>query len=176
MDELIGRLSQEFHVRPEHAQAVVELLLKRKMTVCTIESCTGGMLASRLINVPGVSETFRAGYITYSNRAKQKVAGVKKKTLEKYGAVSPQTAEEMARGAAKAAHADATVSVTGIAGPDGGSREKPVGLVYIGCHVGDRTVVQEYRFVGNRGKIRESAVSAALTLLRRCILTAEPAQ
>ncbi len=177
--ELEKRFGQDVYTTKEEVtleQAVVELLLKRKMTVCTIESCTGGMLASRLINVPGVSETFRAGYITYSNRAKQKVAGVKKKTLEKYGAVSPQTAEEMARGAAKAAHADATVSVTGIAGPDGGSREKPVGLVYIGCHVGDRTVVQEYRFVGNRGKIRESAVSAALTLLRRCILTAEPAQ
>ncbi len=154
-------------------QAVVDLLLNRQLTVCTIESCTGGMLAARLINVPGVSETFRAGFITYSNKAKRKVAGVKKKTLRKYGAVSPQTAGEMARGAAKTSHADVTVSVTGIAGPDGGSREKPVGLVYIGCHIGDRTTVQEYRFVGNRGKIRESAVSAALTLLRRCILEAE---
>ena len=79
----------------------------------------------------------------------------------------------MACGAARAAHADVTVSVTGIAGPDGGSREKPVGLVYIGCCVAGRTAVQEYRFVGNRGKIRESAVSAALTLVRRCILEAE---
>ena len=174
--ELEKRFGKDIYTTREDValeQAVVDLLLNRQLTVCTIESCTGGMLAARLINVPGVSETFRAGFITYSNKAKRKVAGVKKKTLRKYGAVSPQTAGEMARGAAKTSHADVTVSVTGIAGPDGGSREKPVGLVYIGCHIGDRTTVQEYRFVGNRGKIRESAVSAALTLLRRCILEAE---
>ena len=174
--ELEKRFGKDIYTTREDValeQAVVDLLLNRQLTVCTIESCTGGMLAARLINVPGVSETFRAGFITYSNKAKRKVAGVKKKTLRKYGAVSPQTAGEMARGAAKTSHADVTVSVTGIAGPDGGSREKPVGLVYIGCHIGDRTTVQEYRFVGNRGKIRESTVSAALTLLRRCILEAE---
>ena len=174
--ELEKRFGKDIYTTREDValeQAVVDLLLNRQLTVCAIESCTGGMLAARLINVPGVSETFRAGFITYSNKAKRKVAGVKKKTLRKYGAVSPQTAGEMARGAAKTSHADVTVSVTGIAGPDGGSREKPVGLVYIGCHIGDRTTVQEYRFVGNRGKIRESAVSAALTLLRRCILEAE---
>ena len=174
--ELEKRFGKDIYTTREDValeQAVVDLLLNKQLTVCTIESCTGGMLAARLINVPGVSETFRAGFITYSNKAKRKVAGVKKKTLRKYGAVSPQTAGEMARGAAKTSHADVTVSVTGIAGPDGGSREKPVGLVYIGCHIGDRTTVQEYRFVGNRGKIRESAVSAALTLLRRCILEAE---
>ncbi len=174
--ELEKRFGKDIYTTREDValeQAVVDLLLNRQLTVCTIESCTGGMLAARLINVPGVSETFLAGVITYSNKAKRKVAGVKKKTLRKYGAVSPQTAGEMARGAAKTSHADVTVSVTGIAGPDGGSREKPVGLVYIGCHIGDRTTVQEYRFVGNRGKIRESAVSAALTLLRRCILEAE---
>ena len=174
--ELEKRFGKDIYTTREDValeQAVVDLLLNRQLTVCTIESCTGGMLAARLINVPGVSETFRAGFITYSNKAKRKVAGVKKKTLRKYGAVSPQTAGEMARGAAKTSHADVTVSVTGIAGPGGGSREKPVGLVYIGCHIGDRTTVQEYRFVGNRGKIRESAVSAALTLLRRCILEAE---
>ena len=174
--ELERRFGQDIYTTKEEIsleQAVVDLLLEKKMTVCTIESCTGGMLAARLINVPGVSETFRAGFVTYSNKAKRKVAGVKKKTLQKYGAVSAQTAAEMARGAARAAHADVTVSVTGIAGPDGGSREKPVGLVYIGCCVAGRTAVQEYRFVGNRGKIRESAVSAALTLVRRCILEAE---
>ena len=174
--ELERRFGQDIYTTKEEVsleQAVVDLLLEKKMTVCTIESCTGGMLAARLINVPGVSETFRAGFVTYSNKAKRKVAGVKKKTLQKYGAVSAQTAAEMACGAARAAHADVTVSVTGIAGPDGGSREKPVGLVYIGCCVAGRTAVQEYRFVGNRGKIRESAVSAALTLVRRCILEAE---
>ena len=174
--ELEKRFGKDIYTTREDValeQAVVDLLLNRQLTVCTIESCTGGMLAARLINVPGVSETFRAGFITYSNKAKRKVAGVKKKTLRKYGAVSPQTAGEMARGAAKTSHADVTVSVTGIAGPDGGSRVMSVGLVFIGCHIGDRTTVQEYRFVGNRGKIRESAVSAALTLLRRCILEAE---
>ena len=115
--------------------AVVDLLLANELTVSTIESCTGGMLAARLINIPGVSEVFKSGYITYSNKAKRKIAGVKKGTLDKYGAVSPQTAKEMARGTALLTKADVTFSITGIAGPDGGSQEKPVGLVYMGCYV-----------------------------------------
>lgn len=151
-------------------KAVVDLLLANELTVSTIESCTGGLLAGRLINIPGVSEVFKSGYITYSNKAKRKVVGVKKSTLHKYGAVSQQVAYEMANGSAILTKADVTVSVTGIAGPDGGTPEKPVGLVYIGCCVRGKTVVKEYRFSGSRAKIREGAVSAALTLMRRCIL------
>ena len=124
--------------------AVVDLLLANELTVSTIESCTGGMLAARLINIPGVSEVFKSGYITYSNKAKRKIAGVKKGTLDKYGAVSPQTAKEMARGTALLTKADVTFSITGIAGPDGGSQEKPVGLVYMGCYVCGTTQVKEF--------------------------------
>lgn len=151
-------------------QAVVDLLLANDLTVSTIESCTGGMLSARLINVAGVSEVFKSGHITYSNKAKRKIVGVKKSSLHKHGAVSEQVAREMAEGNALVSKADVNVSITGIAGPDGGTEEKPVGLVYIGCCVKGKTVVKEYHFSGNRAKIRESSVSAALTLMRRCIL------
>ena len=151
-------------------KAVVDLLLANELTVSTIESCTGGMLAARLINIPGVSEVFKTGYITYSNKAKRKIAGVKKGTLDKFGAVSPQTAKEMARGTALLTKADVTFSITGIAGPDGGTAEKPVGLIYMGCYVCGTTHVKEFHFSGNRAKIRETAVSAALTMMRQCIL------
>ena len=150
--------------------AVVRLLKKNDLTAATVESCTAGLLAGRLVNVPGVSDVFKTGLITYSNKAKRRLAGVKKETLEKYGAVSPQTAQEMAVGGAKAAGADVAVSITGIAGPDGGSEEKPVGLVYMACFVCGNVWVEEFRFKGSRAKIRESSVAAALTLMRRCIL------
>ena len=111
----------------------IERILKsRKLTVTTAESCTGGLIAGTLVNVPGISEVYKEGYITYSDEAKMKLLGVREETLAKYGAVSRQTAIEMAEGAARAAGADAAIAVTGIAGPDGGTEEKPVGLVYIG--------------------------------------------
>ncbi len=151
-------------------QAVVDLLLANKLTVTCAESCTGGMLSARLINIPGVSEVYKCGYVTYSNKAKRRILGVKKGTLEKYGAVSSQTAQEMAKGAAGQAKADVALAVTGIAGPDGGTEEKPVGLVYIACSVKGKVTVMEFHFKGNRAKIRESSTTAALMLMRRCML------
>ena len=151
-------------------KVLAELLLEKGMTIAFAESCTGGMIAGRLVNVPGVSKAFGTGYVTYSNKAKRKLLGVKKSTLKQFGAVSVQTAKEMARGALLASGADIAVSVTGIAGPDGGTDKKPVGLVYIGCCVQGRTFVQEYHFLGNREKIRESTVAAALTFARSCLL------
>lgn len=151
-------------------KAIVDLLLANKLTISTVESCTGGLLAARLINVPGVSEVFKSGYITYSNKAKRRLLGIKKNTLLKHGAVSKEIAKEMVKGAALISKADVAVSVTGIAGPDGGSEEKPVGLVYIGCNVCGRITVKEYHFSGDRSKIRENTVSAALSLMRECIL------
>lgn len=151
-------------------QSVVDLLRENELTLMTAESCTGGMLASRIIGVPGASEMFKEGFITYSNKAKRKYLGVKKSTLLKYGAVSENTAKEMARGGCENTKADASVGITGIAGPDGGTPEKPVGLVYIGVCVCGTTIVKEYKFSGNRAKIRESATSAALVLLRECLL------
>lgn len=151
-------------------QSVVDLLLANNLTVTTVESCTGGLLAGRLINVPGVSEIFKMGHITYSNKAKRKIVGVRRKTLEKYGAVSGQVVKEMVNGVLQITRADVAVSISGLAGPDGGTPEKPVGLVYIACSVCGTVTVQECRFSGDRSKIRESAVAAALILMRRCIM------
>lgn len=150
--------------------AVVRLLKKYELTVTTAESCTGGLIAARLVNVPGASDVFREGFITYSNKAKRKQLEVSKSTLKKYGAVSEQTAKEMATGGVMAADADACVAVTGIAGPDGGTEEKPVGLVYIAAYMKEKVSVERYHFKGDRQKIREQAVVKALDLLRRAIL------
>lgn len=150
--------------------AVVRLLEKYQLTVTTAESCTGGLLAGRIVNVPGASEVFHEGFITYANKAKRKILDVSKGTLKKYGAVSEQTAKEMATGGVFATDCDACVAVTGIAGPDGGTPEKPVGLVYIATYMKDKVNVKEYQFKGNREKIREQAVVKALDLLRRSIL------
>lgn len=150
---------------------IVRLLKKYELTITTAESCTGGLLAGKLVNVPGASDVFREGFITYSNKSKRKILDVSKATLKKHGAVSEQTAKEMATGGVFATDADACVAVTGIAGPDGGSEEKPVGLVYIGCYMKDHVRVEKFRFNGNREKIREQTVIQALDLLRRSIIS-----
>lgn len=151
-------------------KAVVDLLQANNLSVACAESCTGGMVAARLINVPGVSENMKVGYITYSNKAKRKLLGVRKGTLDKKGAVSAEVAEEMAKGLAMVSKADITVATTGIAGPDGGSDDKPVGLVYIACGVKGKVRVEKFHFSGNRQKVRESAAASALILMRKCIL------
>lgn len=151
-------------------KTLLDLLRENEMTVTCAESCTGGMLSARLINVAGASDVYRVGLVTYANEAKSRFLGVRETTLRTYGAVSAQTAEEMALGAAAAAEADVSVAVTGIAGPDGGTKEKPVGLVYIACYVRGKTTVRQYHFAGNRTKVREAAVAAALSLARSCIL------
>lgn len=153
--------------------ALTKLLMKKKYTMTTAESCTGGMIAARMVNAPGVSAVLKSGFITYANEAKEEMLGVSHDTLEKFGAVSRETAEEMAEGAVKAAHTDAAVAVTGIAGPDGGTKEKPVGLVYIGVNVRGNVEVREYHFSGSRQKIRESVTAAALTFLRERLLASE---
>lgn len=173
LDELSRRFPDEIFTTEENVtleEAVIRLLKERRLTVTTAESCTGGLLAGRLLNVPGASSVYMEGYITYSNQAKEKLLGVSHETLEKFGAVSPQTACEMAEGAARAAGADMAVSVTGIAGPDGGTKEKPVGLVYIGCYARGKICAEEFHFTGSRAKNRETAVAKALTMLRRALL------
>ena len=151
-------------------ETVVRLLTKYGLTVTTAESCTGGMVAAKIINVPGASDVFDQGYITYSNKSKRKILDVSKATLKKYGAVSEQTAREMALGGVLAADADACVAVTGLAGPDGGTEEKPVGLVYVSCCMKDEVIVEECHFNGTRQEIREHAAVTALDLLRRMII------
>ena len=149
------------------ANTVVELLKEAHMTVTTVESCTGGLLSSTLVDVPGVSEVLNQAYVTYASEAKEALVGVRKETLEAYGAVSEQTAREMAEGGAAAAGAQAALSVTGIAGPEGGTTQKPVGLVYVGCFLEDSTVVEKHIFQGSRRQVREQAAAAALTLLKK---------
>ena len=151
-------------------EELVRILFERALKITTAESCTGGLVAGRLINAAGISAAYRQGYITYANEAKHKLLGVKNKTLRKHGAVSRQTAKQMAKGAAAAAKADGASSVTGIGGPDGGTKEKPVGLVYIGCYVQGKLTVKECHFSGSRSEIRQATVESALILLRECIL------
>lgn len=148
---------------------VAELLEKKKLHVTTAESCTGGLIAGTLVNVPGISAWFGEGYVTYSNEAKEKLLGVSHETLERYGAVSAETAGEMATGAATAAGADAAVAVTGIAGPDGGTAEKPVGLVYMGCFCKGKIRVDKHFFSGDRVQVRAQSVQAALELLKQML-------
>jgi len=131
---------------------------KKPLTISTAESCTGGMIASKLIEVPGISENFIESIVSYSNEAKIKRLKVKKETLEKYGAVSEEVAREMLAGL----KTDVAISTTGIAGPGGGTKEKPVGLVYIGIRVKDEVKIFRRELKGDRNKIRQRAMMHAL--------------
>lgn len=173
LKELLKRFGDHIYTMDEHKsleEVIVHFLKERSLTLTTAESCTGGMIAARITDVPGASEVFKQGLVTYSNRAKRKLLDVKKTTLKEYGAVSEKTAKEMAKNGAFITGSDACVSVTGTAGPTGGTEEKPVGLVYIGCCYNNKTVVKEFHFKGERQKIREQATANALILLRECIL------
>ena len=150
--------------------AVIQLLTESGLTLSLAESLTGGMVTSRLINVPGASGVIKTGFVTYSNKSKRKYLGVKRSTLDKYGAVSEQCAKEMVRGCVAATRSDTAIALTGIAGPDGGTDEKPVGLTYIGIYVLGKIKVKKFVFSGEREKIRESATAAAITLLRQNLL------
>jgi len=151
-------------------ERVVALMREKKLTLAAAESCTGGMFSARIIDVPGVSEVYKAGFVTYANEAKQKLIGVKEETLRQYGAVSEQTAREMASGTLQVAEADIAVAITGIAGPGGGTEEKPVGLVYIACGSGDKIAIEKCRFSGSRLKIRQASVEHALGMLYKEVM------
>lgn len=148
---------------------VFRYLIKNSLTISTAESCTGGLLAGKMVDFAGASEIFKSGFVTYSNEAKVKNLGVNPQTLDKYGAVSSQTAEEMAAGAANAAGSRIGISTTGIAGPTGGSDEKPVGLVYVGLSIDGRLSSKELDLGGGRANIRRRAVLNALDFLRRSL-------
>ena len=144
---------------------IVEKLMEKTITVATAESCTGGMIASAITDVPGSSGIFGYGMVTYSNEAKRTILGVKKETLDRVGAVSEETAFEMARGLKRVSDADVAVSVTGIAGPGGGSEQKPVGLVYMGLAKGEEIFVKKNLFSGSRDEIRRQTVETALNFV-----------
>lgn len=161
-----GKLNSQDNTENKGLEYVVyELLKKNGFTLTTAESATGGMIAAILINVPGISEFFEEGYITYSNAAKIKLIHVNPKTIETYGVVSKETAADMAESAAKTAGCNAALSVTGVAGPGGGTKECPVGLVYIGCHLNGKTITERCLFEGSRNEVRKAAAEAALVLL-----------
>ena len=143
-----------------------EILCNNKLTISTAESCTGGMVAAKLISYPGISSAFLEGAVTYSNEAKIRRLGVKMETLDVYGAVSEETAREMVEGIAKESSSNTSIATTGIAGPGGGTNEKPVGLVYIAVHVNDNTTIEKCNFSGNREEVRVSATNYALKMLK----------
>ncbi|MBQ4092175.1 MAG: CinA family protein [Firmicutes bacterium] len=144
---------------------IVEKLIERGIVVATAESCTGGLISSTITDVPGSSAIFGYGMVTYSNEAKMKILGVKEDTLKQFGAVSKETAYEMAEGLKKVSSADVSISVTGIAGPGGGSEEKPVGLVYMGIATKEGIFTKKNLFNGDRDEIRKQTVHTALNLI-----------
>ncbi len=154
-------------------QVVFNLLKQNGLIMATAESCTGGLLAEKIISLPGASEVFQRGYVTYANRAKIEDLGVSEETINTFGAVSRETALEMVQGLQKKTEATVGAAITGIAGPDGGTAEKPVGLVFIAVFVKDKTVCKAFELMGNRERIRNDACMRALDLIRRLILNLE---
>ena len=154
-------------------KVTVDLLIKNNLKITVAESCTSGLIASKIGSIPGASAILEESFVTYANSAKIRLVGVSEDTLRKYGAVSSQTAEEMAEGARIAAKADIGVSATGIAGPDGGTDEKPVGLVYIGLSDKNKTVSYKLNLSYMRNKNREMTACHALNFVRKMILNKE---
>lgn len=149
---------------------LVRTCIEHGYHITTAESCTGGMISARLVNVSGASMCLDRSFVTYANEAKAEEVGVRMETLQQFGAVSEETAREMAVGAQAHAKAEVAIAVTGIAGPGGGTKEKPVGLVYIACAVKERVWVKRYCFQGDRAKNRTQTTTAALAMARECIL------
>ncbi len=154
----------------ELPQVVVDLLRERGLTLALAESCTGGLLSARLTDVPGVSIVLERGFVTYSNRAKTEELAVPPSLVERHGAVSPEVAAAMAEGARAAAQTDVGIGITGIAGPDGGTSEKPVGLVYVALAGAAGDAVRRQIFPGGRERVRFQATQIALEMLRRGLL------
>ena len=148
-------------------EVVGHKLEEENITISVAESCTGGMIGHRLTNVPGISACFQGGIVVYSNQSKVELLGVRKETLEEYGAVSDETVREMALGVRKYLKTDLGLAVTGIAGPDGGTKEKPVGTVHIGLATEEKTYSGKYRFWGNREQVKSNTSTMALDWVRR---------
>ncbi len=148
------------------AQNIGRLLLEKKCTITTAESCTAGLLSSLIAEVPGASNWFLGGWVTYSNSLKVSQLGVTQAALDEHGAVSPEVAAAMVRGASKMSGSDVSLSTTGIAGPTGGTEDKPVGTVCIGCKVQKDLQVREFRFSGTRNEIQAYAAHTAIEILQ----------
>ena len=145
---------------------LVKLLTKKKLTVSFAESCTGGLLASSITSFSGSSKVFNMGLITYSNNAKVKLLKVPKKTITKYGAVSYETCLSMVKNLSKISRSNISISITGVAGPNGGTKEKPVGLVYVGLKKGSKTIIKKNLFKSKkRASIQKATVNQALKMI-----------
>ncbi len=171
-EKLVERFGRENSYVAETGKVedkAAELLLEKNITIAVAESLTGGLVASRLISYPGISRVFKEGFVTYSNESKMNTLHVSRDTLASYGAVSEETAKEMAYGAAQAAGTELGVSTTGIAGPDGGTDKKPVGLAYVCVYYKDKFSVNKILATGSREIIRDRAATSALDLIRSCI-------
>ena len=146
---------------------LVPLLIKKKISISTAESCTGGLLASKITEVPNSSKIFNFGLVTYSNKSKEKLLNIKKNTLQKYGAVSSQTCMEMVENLSRLSKSNICISITGVAGPGGGSKVKPVGLVYVGIKSKNKTRIYEFRLKKDlsRKKIQSSIVNKVFKLI-----------
>lgn len=172
-NEIRGRLKENVYgIDDDTLEAVIgNMLIEKGLTLSTAESCTGGLIASKLINYPGISEVFMEGAVTYSNNAKIMRLGVKKETLELYGAVSQETAAQMAEGIARTSNTDIGLSITGIAGPGGGTEEKPVGLVYAGLYINGKIKTMKFNLSGDRQYIRNRVTIKAMDWLRRELIS-----
>lgn len=144
---------------------LLELLRKKNYTVTTAESCTGGLVAAKLVDIPGISSFFEEGYITYSDRVKTKLLGVPKDVIDNYGVVSIETAIAMAKGASQKSGAICAIATTGVAGPDGGTEKTPIGCVCFGCVINGNVFSERKIFEGDRKHIREQATDFAITFL-----------
>ena len=150
-------------------ETVVNILKKKKLSISTAESCTGGMLANMITNVSGASKTFQYGFTTYSNQSKEKILNVRKSTLVKYGAVSKNCVREMVVNLGNISGADFSIAVSGIAGPNGGTKDKPVGTVYIGVNYKNKVIVKKYFFPGERKMFKLRTCLTCLEIVRRMI-------
>jgi nicotinamide-nucleotide amidase len=149
---------------------LLRILTKKKLKIAIAESCTGGMFASELTSISGSSKVFSLGLVTYSNRAKINILRINKSIIQKYGAVSPQCCESMVKNLAKISKAQINVSITGIAGPNGGTRTKPVGLVYIGIKKKNKLIINKNIFKQkNRLSIKKATIKKTLKLIKSLI-------
>jgi len=151
------------------AERLSSLLKRKKLTLSIAESCTGGMISSRITDIPGSSEFFIGSAVTYSDTSKMKILNVREKTIKEHGAVSAETADEMSAGAAEVFHSDVSASVTGFAGPSGGSDMNPVGLVFISVRYGNILRTTENLFKGSRIDIKNAASDAVISEIIRAV-------
>jgi nicotinamide-nucleotide amidase len=168
--ERLKRKSESLSRKNNSAADIVRLLTERKQTLALAESCTGGFIANQITNVPGASKMFKGGVVSYSNEAKEKFLGVRTETLKKHGAVSKEVAAEMAEGARKQFGADYAVAVTGIAGPTGGTKDKPIGTVFIAVAGPGGTIVERELNQFDREKFKRVTAGQALQLLKNRML------